>query len=43
MYAMKDWIITYFVKLKDILVEHQLLDKPGQIYVVDKTKISLDH
>ena len=34
---------NYFMKLKDVLDEHQLMDKPGQIYNVDETGIPLDH
>ena len=43
--AMKDKeaLDNYFILLKSILDEHDLLDKPGQIYNVDESGIPLDH
>ena len=39
----EETIQTYFNLLKDILLEHGLMDLPGQIYNVDETGIPLDH
>ena len=34
---------TYFELLKEVLLEHSLMDSPCQIYNVDETGIPLDH
>ena len=38
----KETMDHYFLLLKDTLDEHNLLDKPEQIYNVDKSGLSLD-
>jgi len=38
-----DESLDNYMKLKDILGEHQLMHKPGQIYSVDETGMPLDH
>ena len=39
----KEALDNYFILLKSILDENDLLDKPGQIYNVDESGIPLDH
>jgi len=39
----KQALDNYFILLKNILTEHDLLDRPGQIYNVDESGIPLDH
>ena len=39
----KETMAQYFSMLKDVLLEHNLLDSPAQIYNVDETGMPLDH
>ena len=34
---------NYYISLKRILVENYLMDKPGEIYNVDKSGMPLEH
>ena len=39
----KETTARYFSMLKDVLLEHNLLDSPAQIYNVNETGMPLDH
>jgi len=39
----KEELNNYFITLKDILVEYDLVNKPGQIFNVDESGMSLEH
>ena len=34
---------NYFITLKSILVEHYLINKPGQIYNINESGMPLEH
>ena len=34
---------NYYITLKSILVANNLMDKPGQIYNIDKSGMPLEH
>ena len=38
----RQWISSYFSLLGEILMDHNLVDKPSQIYNVNESGVSLD-
>ena len=39
----KEELDNYFVTLKNILVDNNLMNKPGQIFNVDESRMPLEH